>query len=131
MTKPPAIDPTHVVVVVEDEELIRQVVCMALVDEGFEVVEAEDADDALRVLHNRANEIHAVFTDVHMPGSMNGLALAHFVLAAWPWIALLISSGLAHPLSEEMPKGSRFLPKPYRPQHAVRHLREMIVSCSE
>ncbi len=121
-------DAKHVVVVVEDEVLIRVTVCEILADAGFEVVETEHADKAIAVLRGRAREVHAIFTDVHMPGSMDGLALAHLSRRTWPWIALLITSGRAHPRAEELPKGSRFLPKPYHPDHVIGHLREMIVA---
>ncbi len=118
----------HIVVVVEDETLIRLFVCEALTEAGFDVVEAKHADAAVAVLRARAEEIHALFTDIHMPGSMNGLALAHLSRRSWPWIALLIASGLARPQLEEMPHGSRFLPKPYHPDHVVGHLREMLTA---
>jgi CheY-like chemotaxis protein len=116
----------HIVVVAEDEEIIRAVVCEALADAGFNVVETQHADEAVSVLQHRAEEIDALFTDIHMPGSMDGVALAHLSKRSWPWIALLIASGLARPRSEDLPEGSRFLPKPYHPDHVVRHLREML-----
>ena len=128
MANEPTAGGTHVVVVVEDEAILRFIVCQALADAGFDVVETEHAAEAVAVLHNRAREIHAIFTDVHMPGTMDGLALAHFSWRNWPWIALLIASGLAHPRPEEMPEGSRFLPKPYHLDHVVRHLREMVAA---
>jgi CheY-like chemotaxis protein len=118
----------HVVVVVEDEEFIRVVICEALADAGFDVVETQHADEAASVLRSRAQEIHALFTDIHMPGSMDGMALAHLSRRSWPWIVLLIASGLAHPRSDELPEGSRFVAKPYHPDHVVDHLREMLVA---
>ena len=116
----------HVVVLVEDELLIRIDVLAALAEAGFDVVETEHADEAISVLRERASNIFAVFTDVHMPGSMDGMELAHLARRSWPWIALLITSGRARPEPGDLPGGSRFLPKPYDPDHVVDHLREMI-----
>jgi len=119
---------TRTIVVAEDEELIRVFVCQVLIDAGFEVVEVGGADDAVVVLRARARDIHALFTDIHMPGSIDGMALAHLSQRTWPWIALLITSGQARPRTDELPKGSRFLPKPYHPDHVVNHLREMLTA---
>ena len=116
------------VVVVEDEEAIRLIAAEALADAGFEVFEAEHADEAVSILGKRAKEIHALFTDVNMPGSMDGLALAHHSLRNWPWIVLLISSGRLRPLTAHMPKGSRFLPKPYHPHHVVSHIQQLLAT---
>lgn len=114
-------------VVVEDEELIRLVACEALAHAGFDLVETQHADEAIAVLGARAREIQAMFTDIHIPGSMDGLALAHLSRRMCPWVALLIASGRARPRPEEMPSGSRFVAKPYRSAHVVSHLREMVV----
>lgn len=99
--------------------------CQALEEAGFQVVETEHADEAIAILHARAREIRAMFTDIHMPGSMDGMALAHLSRRSWPWIALLVASGQARPGPDEMPEGSRFVAKPYDPDHVVGHLREM------
>ena len=107
--------------------LIRLGTCEALADAGFEIIDAQHADDAVAVLHDRAREIHTLFTDVQMPGSMDGVELAHLSRRSWPWIALLITSGHTRPRWEDMPQGSRFLAKPYHPAHVVTHLREMVV----
>ena len=98
----------------------------ALTDDGFEVIEAGHAEHAIEILSNHAEDIHALFTDIHMPGAMDGLALAHHTRRSWPWIMLLIASGRARPETHEMPHKSRFLAKPYLPHVAVRHLRELI-----
>jgi CheY-like chemotaxis protein len=66
----------HVVVVVEDETITRLVACATLADAGFHVLETDNIDHALALLRARAREVHAIFTDVHVPGSTNGLALA-------------------------------------------------------
>jgi CheY-like chemotaxis protein len=128
MTDRAAAGEKHIVVVVEDEAIIRIFVSEVLARVGFDVVQAQHADEAVAVLRARAEEIHALFTDIHMPGSMDGMALAHLSTRTWPWIAVLIASGLARPQAEEMPLGSRFLPKPYHPDQVVSHLREMLAA---
>lgn len=116
------------VLVVEDEEIIRAVASEVLLDAGFSVIEAGHADHALRLLNEGAHEIHALFTDVNMPGSMDGYGLAHLSRRTWPWIVLLIASGRPLPQLAQIPPGSRFLPKPYHPLHVVNHLREMLAA---
>ena len=96
-----------------------------LSDAGFEVIEASCADEALSVIKSKAEEIHVLFTDIHMPGSTNGLELAHHIRNNWPWIGVLIASGQANPSTEELPLGARFLRKPYDPAHAVKHIQEL------
>ena len=127
MTDTPSPPANCVVLVVEDEMLIRLGTCEALADAGFEIIDVQHADDAVAVLHDRGREIHAMFTDVQMPGSMDGVELVHLSRRSWPWIALLITSGQTRPRLEDMPQGSRFLSKPYHPAHVVTHLREMVV----
>ena len=101
-----------VVLVVEDEELIRMTAMAMVEDAGFEAISACDADEAIRILESR-NDIRAVFTDVQMPGSMDGIRLARVVHNRWPPVALIITSGQANVQESELPTGGRFLPKPY------------------
>lgn len=115
-----------VVLIAEDEPLIRMMAADALSDAGFDVVEAEHADGALAILQAQAGSVHVLFTDVHMPGSMDGLQLAQHTHGHWPWIAVLIASGQARPTAEELPVNSRFLKKPYDYRHVIQHLREML-----
>lgn len=75
-----------IVLVVEDEALIRLDAVHMIEDAGYEVVEAANADEAIRILEQH-REIHVVFTDVNMPGSMDGLKLAHAIRNRWPHIA--------------------------------------------
>jgi CheY-like chemotaxis protein len=116
----------RIVIVAEDEAVIRMVTVDVLSDAGFCVLEAAHAAEALSHLQLRANEIHGLFTDVDMPGEMNGLDLAHHVSATWPWVVLLVTSGKPAPATHRLPAGSRFLPKPYDFNHVVQHVREMI-----
>jgi CheY-like chemotaxis protein len=116
------------IVVAEDEVLIRMNAVDFLTEAGFEVIEAGHADEALTILGDQAADIHLLFTDVHMPGTMNGLELAHHARAHWPWIALLVVSGHAKPNTEELPEGSRFLTKPYDLDQVIGHVRELVAA---
>ena len=71
-------------------------------DYGFTVYEAGNADEAIALLELHG-DIRAVFTDIHMPGSMDGLKLAHYVRGRWPPVKFIITSGQARPLVEDMP----------------------------
>lgn len=102
------------VLVVEDEALIRLNSADVIRDLGFEVIEATDADHAVSLLES-VPDIKIVLTDIQMPGSMDGLVLAAVVRDRWPPIALLITSGKVHPSVDDMPSGARFIPKPYPP----------------
>jgi CheY-like chemotaxis protein len=96
------------VLVVEDDELIRLMVIEELVDAGFKVVEAGNADQAIAVLEAR-QDIHVVFTDIDMPGSMNGLRLAAAVRERWPPVHIIITTGKALPLA--IPTNAPFHPE--------------------
>jgi CheY-like chemotaxis protein len=100
------------VLIVEDEPLIRLCGVKALEDAGYNVVEATNADEAIAILECR-NDICFVFTDIHMPGSMDGLKLAYAVRHRWPPIKIILTSGRSNLSKEELPNGCRFLPKPY------------------
>jgi CheY-like chemotaxis protein len=119
--------PMHcrLILVVEDMPIIRMDAADALTDGGFEVIEAHDAATAFKFLQSSGADVRLLFTDIHMPGSMNGLELAHQSFHHWPWIALLVTSGDALPAPSEMPYGGRFLPKPYAIDHMLAHVREM------
>lgn len=115
-----------VVVIVEDEWLVRLSAASVLSEAGFSVVEADRTDQAIAHLRDRAPQIHALFTDIHVPGPMDGMALAHLARRTWPWIGVLIASGRARPQPHELPERSKFLAKPYDPDHVVAHLRDMV-----
>ena len=111
-----------VVLVVEDEAVIRMVAADALHDAGFMVIEAEDGDHALQMLRLQADGIHAVFTDVNMPSAINGIALVLEASRCWPWLHLLVTSGQVLPEAVELPNECCFMPKPYRMAHLVDHM---------
>jgi DNA-binding NtrC family response regulator len=117
-----------IIIVAEDELLIRMMAAEALTSAGFHVVEVEHADAALTILRSRAGDVCALFTDVNMPGDMNGLHLAHHAAGHWPWIRLLVASGHAQLTETDLPDGCRFLPKPYDPEHMVGHIRDLTMA---
>lgn len=117
-------DHRPVVLIVEDEFLIRMDAIDMIRSGGFEVIEAKDADEAIEILESRP-DITVVFTDVHMPGSMDGLKLAAAVRGRWPPIKIVATSGRANLSAEDLPSGSRFLTKPYSAREIVSTLREV------
>src|SRR4029453_2551624 len=96
------------VLVVEDEPLIQILATEALEDAGFEVLTAWNADEALRVLNQHGDEVRVLFTDVNMPGEMDGVELAEAVHERWPHIGLLLSSGVARPTTDQIPDNGCF-----------------------
>ena len=116
---------TIVVVIVEDEPLIRMVLAEALLEDGFDVIEATHAREAITILEVEAVRVHALFTDVHMPGDLDGVGLVHHARLHWPWLSLLVTSGRAYPKANAMPQGARFISKPYEFTQVIRHIREM------
>ena len=113
-----------VILIVEDEFLLRMDSAEMIENAGFEVIQAGNADEAIAILQARP-AIHVIFTDVQMPGSMDGLKLARFVRNHWPPIKILATSGLVRVVADDLPAGSVFLPKPYRGAHVVDALRQM------
>ncbi|GEC54687.1 MULTISPECIES: response regulator [Bradyrhizobium] len=113
-----------VILIVEDEFLLRMDSVEILEDAGFDVIPAANADEAIAILSTRA-DIHLVFTDIQMPGSMDGLKLAQFVRDRWPPIKIVATSGHVRAAGDDLPKGSVFLPKPYRGAELIATLRDM------
>ncbi|SRR5216683_3819871 len=116
-----------VVLVVEDNYLLRMDAADMIEAAGFEVIEAANADDAIAILEAR-NDIAVVFTDVQMPGSMDGLRLARAVRGRWPPIKIVTTSGQRIIEETDLPEGGRFLPKPYSPLQVSGVLRELTQS---
>ncbi len=118
-------DRRPVVLVVEDELLVRMNAVVIIQESGFEAVAARNADEAINALETRS-DIWAVFTDVQMPGQMDGLKLAKVIRNRWPPVALLVTSGKRNVIQSELPNGARFLPKPYLPSQIETALRELL-----
>ncbi len=118
-----------VILVVEDEALVRMVVSDTLADAGYRVIDAVSADDALLLLGLRA-DVEAVVTDVQMPGKLDGFALARIVAERWPAIGIVVSSAHAQPAPGDLPPGTRFLPKPTPPSALVAAVRVVLGQAS-
>jgi len=101
-----------VVLIVEDEAIVRLDAIDSLTHAGFRVIEAANADEAIAILESR-HDIRVVVTDIQMPGSMDGLKLAAVVHNRWPPIALVVTSGRISVQQRDLPEHGRFLPKPY------------------
>jgi CheY-like chemotaxis protein len=114
---------TPAVLIVEDEPLVRLSAVRAIEDAGFEVIEAANADEAIRILENRI-DIRVVFTDIHMPGSMDGLKLAHAVRHRWPPIKIIVTSGRVRVTEKDLPEGGLFFDKPYEATQIADTIRE-------
>ena len=116
-----------VILIVEDELLIRLDAVEMIEQAGFEVVEAASADEAIAILEARL-DITVVFTDIQMPGSMDGLKLAAAVRDRWPPIKIVATSGQVKLGPDDLPEGGRFLQKPYGPGEIMKTLREVMVA---
>lgn len=116
-----------VVLIVEDEPLLRILAVEVVEEAGFVAIEARDADEAVVLLEGRT-DIALLFTDINMPGSMDGLKLAHAVRNRWPPIKILIVSGKQRLQSSDLPSNSCFLRKPYQVSVLVEELRSMVGS---
>jgi CheY-like chemotaxis protein len=123
MTAP---DASHrpLVLVAEDEALIRMLAHETLSNAGFHVIEAAHGGEALDILEARP-EVSALFSDVDMP-VMDGFSLARRIAMRWPHIPVLITSGKTSPGLGDLPAGARFLPKPYRPSALVNELNSLL-----
>lgn len=113
------------ILVVEYDVLVRMITTDILADEGFRVIEAPDAKEALILLQARSN-IRIVFTGCNMPGEVDGLGLAHLVHQRWPGIGIVVTSGKVHPAPGDLPKGARFIAKPYRRSTLLNEVRELL-----
>jgi CheY-like chemotaxis protein len=114
------------ILVVEDEALVRMTLVDVLEDAGFKVIEAVHADEALRVL-KAVSDIQAVVTDVEMPrGSINGFELARRVRTERQEIGVLIASGRAAPKAGDLPDGALFIGKPVHPATLVQLLKTLL-----
>ncbi|HUB64436.1 MAG TPA: response regulator [Methylocella sp.] len=120
----PSPNTRNVVLVVEDEPFVRLLGVDLLEEAGFGVLQAANADEALRLLEIHP-EVQVVFSDVEMPGSLDGLGLAQYICQRWPRIGIVLTSG--HRIRTEMiPHEGRFLAKPYDGRALVRQIEEFL-----
>jgi CheY-like chemotaxis protein len=114
-----------VVLIVEDEMMLRMFAVEMVEDAGYTPVEAVDADEAIALLESRS-DIALMCTDVQMPGSMDGLGLAHTVHERWPSIKIIVVSGQLNPSSVDLPPRSRFFGKPLQAGQMIAQMQSMI-----
>jgi CheY-like chemotaxis protein len=115
----------HKVLVVEDQPLLRMMAVDLVEDAGFEALEAGDAREALLLLE-AITAIRILFTDIDMPGDMDGLVLAATVRDRWPPIQIVVVSGMKRPSANDLPAGSVFFSKPYDIGKMSEQLRKMV-----
>lgn len=118
-------DARTTVLLVEDEFLVRMLGADVLTEAGFDVLEATNGDEALTMLEDR-NDVRVLFTDIDMPGSLNGLELARVTHDRWPHVAVLIVSGKVRPGPADLPPGGHFISKPYQPAAIVQQIHGML-----
>jgi CheY-like chemotaxis protein len=120
-------DRSVAVLVVEDEYLIRMDTTSYLESAGFIVFEAENSAGAIRCLELHV-EIRVIFTDINMPGSMDGLALAHYVRGRWPPVKIIVTSGYKKILRDDLPTGALFVEKPYYPKNIADKMNQLMAA---
>ncbi|QJP14646.1 response regulator [Starkeya sp. ORNL1] len=114
-----------VVLVVEDDALIRLYAVTIIEEAGYQVLEASNAEEAIQILQAR-KDIRVVFTDIDMPGSMDGMKLAQAVRSRWPPVELILTSGRYVIGSDSLPERGRFLAKPYSEAAVLRAIDSFI-----
>ena len=107
------------VVLVEDEPIIRMHELVLLQDLGFPTLDFESGEAALSYIEDRSAEVLVVFTDIRMPGSVDGLMLAKIVAQRWPWIRVVLASGQTQAEELALPREMRFIRKPFSPAELI------------
>jgi DNA-binding NtrC family response regulator len=115
----------HVVLIVEHNELLKSLTADIMKDAGFVALQASHADEALAILESRS-DIALMLTSVKMPGSTDGLGLAHTVCERWPAIKIIIASSQHRLIGHDFPKNSRFFLKPYQAQIMISEIRSLL-----
>jgi two-component system, response regulator PdtaR len=113
----------HAVLIVEDDQLLRLFTVQMVEEAGFLALQANNADEAVAILEARS-DIALLLTDVNMPGSMDGLKLAHAVRHRWPPIKIIVISGRVSEF--DLPTGSRLFVKPYQTETMISEIRSFI-----
>jgi DNA-binding NtrC family response regulator len=119
------LSPPQLILIVDDDVLERMAASCMFLDAGYRVLEAGNADEALRCFETKA-DIRLLFTDVSMPGSMSGSDLALHIAERWPGVGVIMASGRPRP--DKLPLSMRFHDKPYEPTAVLQQAREMTIS---
>lgn len=112
------------VLVVEDEVLVRMMIADELRNAGFKVIEASNAHEGLELLRYNKNGVRVIFTDVRMPGTLDGAQLARIVRTEFPSLKVVLTSGTAGPADRAPHDG--FFRKPYRPAQVIKQLKALL-----
>lgn len=112
------------ILIVEDEPFVRHDLMDFFEDRGFRVFEAADADEAIEMLSAHAT-IQIVLTDVQMPGSMDGIKLAHYVRDRYPPTLLFVASGMMRPTAQDLPEQAMFIAKPFDPRSILQTIEQL------
>ncbi len=121
----PGTDTQQTILLVEDETLIRMHGADLLEDAGYEVLEAADAEEALAILASH-DSVQLLFSDIDMPGSINGLDLARIVNDRWPDVRLLLTSGNHRLQDDQIPDSGQFVCKPWTPPALIARVRDLL-----
>lgn len=119
------VSPGLSILVVDDEPLIRLNLADFFLEEGYRVFEADDAETAILILEQNPT-IHIVLTDVQMPGSMDGVNLAHYVRDRYPPTVLVIASGALRLSAADLPNGAVFVAKPFDPRFVLEEIQRIV-----
>jgi CheY-like chemotaxis protein len=111
-----------IVLVVEDEPLLRMGAVDMVENAGFEVVEAANATEAIHILETRL-DVRVVFSDIDMPPGLDGFEMAALIRNRWPLIEIILVSGHTNPGSDTLPSRAVFFPKPYRERDILAAIR--------
>jgi len=125
MNTNPTTPVSPVALVVDDDELLRFYAADILHEKGFAVLEAADADAALKLLETH-QDVRLLFTDIQMPGQWDGLELTRLVHERWPKVLLIMASGRPGPKATEIPDDGRFIRKPYRDNELTEEVDDLL-----
>jgi two-component system cell cycle response regulator CpdR len=112
--------------IVEDDALQREMICLLLEESDFEVIECESAEAAELVLERNGDSLSLMMTDVNLAGHMNGVELAHIAKRCNPELGVIVTSG--KPLQQELPDGAKFWSKPWVPLDVIREAERTLVA---
>lgn len=116
-----------VILVVEDNHLILMSALDLIATAGYEGIAAANADEAIAILERRA-DVKLVFTDIEMPGTIDGVKLAHYIRDRWPPIHLIVASGKQVKEASHLPAGARFFSKPYDNNSIIAEIAHMLAA---
>lgn len=124
----PCIGQAVCILVVEDEDLIRLLITEELVEAGFEVCEAQTGDRAAALIEAAPAIFCLLVTDIHMPGHLDGIAVARLLRSRYPSVPIIYTTGRPDVLDSMAPQGTRdaVLPKPYAPSDLLKTVKRML-----